>query len=180
MEQIGKNKLQVNNEDKNQKNLNEKNISIINLIKNPFIKKKIDSPRSLKSMKNLGYQMDEIYHISFPQFLDKNKEIKKLPEELQKNKYEFYEEYRKIKIGNIKIERDRLIQELGEEEQNINKSNNKKENIERKNIIKELKSAEAELENKILMKKNINYDQKEKMMERKKRREGKEIERKKK
>ena len=127
-------------------------------------------------MKNLGYQIDEIYHISFPQFLDKNKEIKKLPEELQKNKYEFYEEYRKIKIGNIKIERDRLIQELGEEEQNINKSNNKKENIERKNIIKELKSAEAELENKILMKKNINYDQKEKMMERKKRREEKELE----
>ena len=55
MEQIGKNKLQVNNEDKNQNNLNKKNISIINLIKNPFIKKKIDSPRSLKVMDNLEY-----------------------------------------------------------------------------------------------------------------------------
>ena len=110
-------------------------------------------------MKNLGYENDDIIYLTLPEFLEKYKEIKKLPEEIQNSKYEFYEKYRQIKIKNVKVERDNLIQELGE---NITNPNEKIENNERKKIIKNLKNAEAELEEKILMKKNIDYDKNEK------------------
>ena len=155
---------------------NKNLISIINYLENPFTKHKIKSPRSLKSMDNLGYKMDDIIYLSFPEFLDKYKETKKFPENVQNKKYECYEQMRQIKINNIKIERDRLIQELGD---NIPNPINKNENTERKKVIKNLKNVEAELEKKIFMKGNNKYEQKEKMMERKKRREEKEIERKK-
>ena len=147
MKETGNQKEEINNKDIN--NINKiKHISILNYIENPFLKKKIKSPRSLKSMDNLGYKMDDIIFMTFPEFLEKYKEIKKLPEEIQNNKYEFYENSRQIKIKNVKIERDNIIQELGE---NIPIQLDKYLNNERKKVIKELKDTENELEKKIKM-----------------------------
>ena len=168
------------NVEKNNKDLNNNNeikhISILNYIDNPFLKKKIQSPRSLKSMKNLGYKMDDIIFMTFPEFLEKYKEIKKLPEEIQNNKYEFYENSRQIKIKNVKIERDNIIQESG----GIPIQVDKYLNNERKKVMKELKNTEKELKKEFLIKPENEYDKQEKILERKKRREEKEIERKKK
>ena len=176
MKETGNQKEEINNKDIN--NINKiKHISILNYIENPFLKKKIKSPRSLKSMENLGYKMDDIIFMTFPEFLEKYKEIKKLPEEIQNNKYEFYENSRQIKIKNVKIERDNIIQELGE---NIPVQLDKYLNNERKKVIKELKDTENELEKKILIKNKNEYDKQEKILERKKKREEMEIERKKK
>ena len=172
MEETEENKIQESKNEINQSN-KKKYISINNYIENPFTKKRINSPRTLKAMENFDYIIDDIIYLSFSEFLDKYKDIKQLPEELQKKKYEFYEQYRQIKINIIKIERDKLIEELGE---NIN-IDNKIANIERKNIIRKLKKAEEELEKKILMKGKKKYDKQEKILERKQRREEKEAER---
>ena len=174
MKQTGNKKVEKNNIDIN--NINEiKHISILNYIDNPFLKKKIQSPRSLKSMKNLGYKMDDIIFMTFPEFLEKYKEIKKLPEEIQNNKYEFYENSRQIKIKNVKIERDNIIQESG----GIPIQVDKYLNNERKKVMKELKNTEKEMKKEFLIKPENEYDKQEKILERKKRREEKEIERKK-
>ena len=161
--------------------INNKNqISILNYLDNPFIKKKIESPKSLKSMKNLNYKMNEIIYLTFDEFLNKYKEIKKLPEEIQKRKYEFYEEYRHIKIKNIKIERDRLYTS---DSNNINLNNINNENNKREKVIKNLKKVENELEKEILLKKKDNKDKKdtkEKLSERLLKIKQKEEERKKK
>ena len=179
MDSTANKKNKENNKDLN--NNNKKNLSIIHYMENPFCKRKIDSPRSLLAMNNLKYTMKDIYFLTFKEFSEKYKQFS---EDLQRKKYEFYEQYRQLKIKNINLERDRLIQ-------NLKDGNNTKENIEIKNMIKKLKETEAELEKKILMNnketnsnknndiKKINYDREEKNEERKKRREEIQNERKK-
>ena len=125
---ITDNKKELNNIKEVPINNNKNQISILNYLDNPFIKRKIESPKSLISMKNLNYKMNEIIYLTFDEFLNKYKEIKKLPEEIQKRKYEFYEEYRKVKIKNIKIERDRLCTSDSNDKNinNIKNENNKR------------------------------------------------------
>ena len=158
MKQTGNKNVEKNNKDIN--NNNEiKHISILNYIDNPFLKKKIQSPRSLKSMKNLGYKMDDIIFMTFPEFLEKYKEIKKLPEEIQNNKYEFYENSRQIKIKNVKIERDNIIQESGGIPIQVDKYLKKK----KKKVMKELKNTEKEVKKEFLIKPENEYDKKKKI-----------------
>ena len=152
-------KSNENNKENNKdiKKIKKKNISILNYMENPFYKKKIDSPRSLKVMDNLEYKMEDIYYLTFPKFLEKFKEFKNLPEEFQRKKYAFYEECRQLKIKNINILRNMLIQNSKEGyNPNIN------ENIDIKNMITKLKNIEAELENKILKNNDSQNIQKEK------------------
>lgn len=62
------------------------------------------SPRSLNVIASLGLKPANLFKISFQEFLKQNPDLKKLSKDIQKQRYEFYEEERQ---GNIK----RCIQE---------------------------------------------------------------------
>ena len=81
------------------------------LEKQPFKRVKIDSPRSLKIIKENGCVMDELYHITLDKFLNTHKETINMNKEEQKIRYNFYEELRLNQIKKLSEIRDKLIKD---------------------------------------------------------------------
>lgn len=148
----------VNNNKYNNYEPLEEPISIFHYLQNPYINKKIESPRSIKSMDELGLSMDDIYFLNFNQFLEKFQDYRKFDKNIQQLRYKDYEEMRLNKINRIK---DDIIYNKN----NINDCNNqqpknlitdsvkkKLEEIEQKKQLDLMKYAELELERQIYLK----------------------------
>ena len=151
-------------------------ISILHYLENPNISDNIESPRSINSMIQLGFIMDDIRYFTFPEFLDNNPSFRSLPLEIQQKRYEFSEQYRFEKIQKIKEFRDILIEQekLDKNNNNIDENNKNKdinniineeigssaineelrqfERMKRKNEIDLLNAVEYELQRQIMIK----------------------------
>ena len=89
---------------------NKPPITIIDFDSNPYASTRITSPRSLQAIKDSGFIIEELYHLTFDQFKEKNPNVRALPLEIQKKRYQFYESNRKENIKHI-IEIRELIDE---------------------------------------------------------------------
>ena len=129
-----------NNNNNNNNNINNDNnnqISIDNYLQNPNQILEIDSPRSLESIKLLGYTNEDINYLTLKQFINNNPNLIPLAPELQKRRYECYEQNRLNKIQNIAELREKLTEsyfietypELFNDNNNNNNNNNELENI---------------------------------------------------
>ena len=76
-------------------------ISILHYIDNPYNNYNIESPRSIYAMTQLGFIMDDIVFLSFPEYIDNNPTFRSLPKETQIKRYNFSEQYRMSKIKRI-------------------------------------------------------------------------------
>lgn len=76
-------------------------ITIIDFESNPYASTRITSPRSLQAIKDSGFIIEELYHLTFDQFKEQNPNIRALPIEIQKKRYQFYENNRKENIKHI-------------------------------------------------------------------------------
>ena len=63
---------------------------------------KINSPRSVAAMKQLGYTTDDLRYQSFKEFLHSNPNLVGVSKEMKKNRYEYIENLRQEKIKEIK------------------------------------------------------------------------------
>ena len=127
------NKENKKNIDNNKDNLNKDNItddpqpeplgkpvSIVHYYENSHINKVIESPRSIYAMNSLGWTMNDIYYLTFPEFLEKYPEFRRFPVIYQKYFYSLYEDFRLSKIQCIKIKRDDIIKNNININDNIN------------------------------------------------------------
>ena len=174
------NKENKKNIDNNKDNLNKDNIidesepkplgkqvSIVHYYENSHINKVIESPRSIYAMNSLGWTMNDIYYLTFPEFLEKYPEFRRFPVIYQKYFYSLYEDFRLSKIQCIKIKRDDIIKNNININDNINiteeqmmptfsssikKEIMKFEQIKKKNEQDLIKAIEYELERHILLK----------------------------
>ena len=113
-------------------------ISILHYLENPNIIDDIESPRSINSMIQLGFIMDDIRYFTFQEYLENNPSFYSLPKEIQLKRYEFSEQYRYAKIQKIKefrdeiIEQEKIIKNNSENNEeihiNINENNNNNNN----------------------------------------------------
>ena len=78
-------------------------------------------------MNECGITIDELYEISFKEYLDLNSHLKGEPTEIQQNTYSHYENKRKNKILIIKEKREAIIKE---EENKENQENSKSKDQE--------------------------------------------------
>ena len=69
---------------------------------------KINSPRSVAAMKQLGYTTDDLRYQSFKEFLHSNPNLVGVSKEMKKNRYEYIENLRQEKIKEIKERRDKI------------------------------------------------------------------------
>ena len=93
--EIKENKTNKNNNEENNK-LNrstskKKLTTILDFENNPILENKINSPRSLKSIKELGYILNDLIYYDFNHFKKKHSEILPLNTEIQEMRYNFYE-----------------------------------------------------------------------------------------
>ena len=145
----------------------EEPISILHYSEDPYINKKIESPRSLKSMKELGLCMEDIYHLNFNQFLEKFQDFRKFPIEIQQLRYQYYEKMRLNKINKIKEDVVNNIKTINDDNDQqpkllITDSVNKKiDEIEEKMKKKLEKYVESDLERQIF------FEEREKRMRKK-------------
>ena len=105
----------------------KKNKTLKDLEKYPFKRIKIDSPRSLKIIKENGCVIDELYHITLDKFLNKHKETINMNKDEQKIMYNFYEELRLNQIKKLSEIRDKLIKDeelKNKEDKKLLKNNN--------------------------------------------------------
>ena len=137
-------------------------------MENPYLNKMIDSPRSIRSMNILGRIMDDIYYLTFPEFIENFQEFRRFSPDIQKKMYEFYEDYRIAKIKVINEVRENQIKNNIDINDNINNVQNipqmptfsttinkellKFEQMQRKNMMDMMKAVELELERMVLMK----------------------------
>ena len=113
-------------EEKKEEEINEEEIkeplgdkvSILYYLENPYLNYNIESPRSIDAMTQLGFIMDDLLFLSFPDFINNNPNLRSLPKEMQLKRYEFAEQFRLAKIQKIKELRDELI-----EQEKMNKEN---------------------------------------------------------
>ena len=128
-----------NNNNNNNQNINNENnnqISIDNYLQNPNQILEIDSPRSLESIKLLGYTNEDINYLTLKQFINNNPNLIPLAPELQKRRYECYEQNRLNKIQNIAELREKLTESYFIETypELFNDNNNNNNNDELENI----------------------------------------------
>ena len=76
-------------------------ISILHYLENPNNNYIIESPRSIYAMTQLGFIMDDIVFLSFPDYINNNPTFRSLPKEMQIKRYYFSEQYRKEKIKKM-------------------------------------------------------------------------------
>ena len=62
----------------------------------------LNSSRTKEAIKLLGYSFDEILYVPFKEYINLNQEIKILPKEFQRKRYNFSENFRQRKLENIK------------------------------------------------------------------------------
>ena len=94
-----------------------KQIKSLNININDFqynIDKKIaiTSPKSLLALKICGYKQEDLYKLSFTEFIKAYPEIKNISKEFQENRYFFYENNRKDKIFKVIKTRQKIIDEM--------------------------------------------------------------------
>ena len=68
----------------------------------------LNSSKTIEAMKSLGYSSDEIIYIPFKEFINIHQDIKNLPKEIQKQRYDFYEKFRQKKIQEINSLKDKI------------------------------------------------------------------------
>ena len=120
-------------EKKEQEPLGDK-ISILHYKYDPYLSENIESPRSLKAMKELGYIMEDIVYFTFPEYINNNPTFLALPKEKQKDRYQFSELYRQAKIQKIELYREELIEKEKQGENNDEENNEQENNNENNNI----------------------------------------------
>ena len=86
-----------------------KNVSIEELKEDPTVNVKLNSPRTLLAMCQTGITQEELTFYTFAEFLNKNKEVKLLPVDIQTSRYEFCEGLRKDRINQVAKCRDSII-----------------------------------------------------------------------
>lgn len=86
----------------------KKKISIDNYYSNRRETAKINSPRSLKAIENLGYKPEQLKYLSFKEFCLENLEIYGKSKQEKKQRYEYQEGLRINRINEIKKERDKI------------------------------------------------------------------------
>ena len=129
--EIKENKTNKNNNEENNKlnrsssSSKKKIITILDFENNPIPENKINSPRSLKSIKELGYILNDLIYYDFYHFKQKHSEIIPLNPEIQEMRYNFYEKQRQKKIEDVKESYKNLCDNNNENdgEKNINISN---------------------------------------------------------
>ena len=109
-EKTPENAKEINEKIDNNNNNENNQISIDNFLQNPNQALEIDSPRSLESIKLLGYTNEDINYMTLKQFINNNPNLIPLAPELQKRRYECYEQNRLNKIQNIAELREKLTE----------------------------------------------------------------------
>ena len=112
------------NKEKNKQN-KSLNININDFQQNIDKKIAITSPKSLLALKICGYKQEDLYKLSFTEFIKANPQIKNISKEFQEHRYFFYENNRKDKIIKAIKTRQQIIDEM----ENNNISNNKDNDI---------------------------------------------------
>ena len=134
----------------------------------------MNSPRSLEACRQLGILPDELYFQDFDSFLRMNPEVIGLPKDIQKIRFENIDKYRKESIKMVISQRDIIIKNKKERNENSNVNNNIESsnnmNINENNIIesKQIYNLDDQLNNIITKEK--------KNLEKLKRRQKNEIE----
>ena len=99
----------------------------------------MNSPRSLEACRQLGILPDELYFQDFDSFLRMNPEVIGLPKDIQKIRFENIDKYRKESIKMVISQRDIIIKNKKERNENSNVNNNNESsnnmNINENNII---------------------------------------------
>ena len=106
----------------------EENQNLINIDNANFSNKKslINSPRTLQACFKLGIDPSELYQLTLEEFKLVNPDVRYLPQDMIKFRYEAEEKYRNDSINQVKEERQKIIEE--EEKKNEEKKNeNEKE-----------------------------------------------------
>ena len=75
------------------------------------IKEKITSPRSLKAIKTLGYDLNKLYFISFENYIKKHPELQKINQEFKEKRYNQFEQKRIKRINEAKNKREEIIED---------------------------------------------------------------------
>ena len=134
----------------------------------------MNSPRSLEACRQLGILPDELYYQDFDSFLRMNPEVIGLPKDIQKIRFENIDKYRKESIKMVISQREIIIKNKKERNENSNVNNNIESsnnmNINENNIIesKQIYNLDDQLNNIITKEK--------KNLEKLKRRQKNEIE----
>ena len=84
--------------------------TILDIEKNTKKKIIIDSPRSIIALKQCGISVDELYYISFKEFIQQNDALRNVSKETQVSQYEFFDKHRKDKLAEVVKARADLIQ----------------------------------------------------------------------
>ena len=90
------------------KSTNSRIVSIDNFESINNQKIKINSPRSVAAMKQLGYTTEDLRYLTFKEFLKANPSMTGASKEMKKNKYEYLENLRQEKIKEIKERRESI------------------------------------------------------------------------
>ena len=130
-----KNAFSKNKEFNNNINNSEsKKISIIDFQNNIDKRISITSPISILALKICGYKQEELYKLTFNEFIKTNPEIKNISKEFQEKRYYFFDKNREEKITKVINIRQKIIDEKSKNNNNnindltnydINKSLNK-------------------------------------------------------
>lgn len=147
------------NENPHLKETKQALITISDLDFNDHDRIKINSPRSLLALKYAGLTQEELYFISFDEFVTISPDIKKLPKEMQIKRFDFYETHRKNKIKEVIELREKIIEKEQKKlsySEELNKSSltlssqNKKRSTSVNNDIKRLEKIKAKNETELL------------------------------
>ena len=97
------NKTRNIEETKNKSTISKKKlINILDFENNPTPQNRINSPRSLQSIANLGYLFEDLIFYDFNQFKQNHLELMPLNPEIQQKRYNFYENQRQKRMENLK------------------------------------------------------------------------------
>ena len=89
--------------------------TILDIDKHPEKKIIISSPRSIIALKQCGISVDELYYISFKEFIQRNDALRGMSKEMQLSQYEFFDKHRKDKINEVVKARDNIVQSESKE-----------------------------------------------------------------
>ena len=86
----------------------KRTISIETYISNPNQSTKLNSPRTLEAIKQLGYSQEDIMYVPISVYATMDQTFRTLPHEMQKRRYETYNELRMNKIKEINEIRNQI------------------------------------------------------------------------
>ena len=95
---------------------------------------RLTSPFSIKACKLQGVTEEDLYHLKLEDYILLNPESKYLPKELQKERYDNYEENRTKLIESLKEARNKLKEESEKEKEEKEKEEKEKEKNEKEEV----------------------------------------------